>query len=438
MPLLSGERQVSESIDGIREDHVSRYKFVASREAGRSIVDAACGIGYGANMLYEAGCTVLAVDNDAEAIEYGEEFYPGPEYKCIDLNETNDFKSDVAVCFETIEHIDSPEVLLKSFDCEKLYASVPNNDVFPWHEGIAFHKRHYTPAQFIELLNKCGWNVAQVYCQEDVDSERIEEGTDGRTIIAVCSKGKGQGKTLKQEKYAGTIPESVAILGLGPSLSEFVDVTKRLGGSSALVDEVWGINALGDVIKCDRVFHMDDVRIQEVRAKARPDGNIAKMLGWLKQHPGPIYTSRVHDDYPGLVGMPIEDMINNLHFAYFNSTAAWAIAYAIHIGVKKIALFGIDFTYSNSHQAEKGRACCEFWIGIAAQRGIKIQLPRSTTLMDSIETQQDRFYGYDTVFVDLVRKEGKTVCHFVENPFLPSADEIEARYDHNRPIHEQK
>jgi SAM-dependent methyltransferase len=52
-------------------------------------------------------------------------------------------------------------------------------------------------------------------------------------------------------------------------------------------DEVWTINALGDVLACDRVFHMDDVRIQEIRAAAEPDSNIAAMLAWMKTAPGP-------------------------------------------------------------------------------------------------------------------------------------------------------
>ncbi|MEN9807209.1 MAG: hypothetical protein RL756_1729, partial [Pseudomonadota bacterium] len=42
----------------------------------------------------------------------------------------------------------------------------------------------------------------------------------------------------------------VAILGLGPSLSDYVDLTKRLGGRHKLVDQVWGINAVGDIVQC--------------------------------------------------------------------------------------------------------------------------------------------------------------------------------------------
>jgi hypothetical protein len=224
----------------------------------------------------------------------------------------------------------------------------------------------------------------------------------------------------------------VAILGLGPSINQYLEITKRLGGKQKLADETWGINALGSVFNCDRIFHMDDVRIQEIRAKAAPDSNIAAMLTWLKTHPGPIITSRAHPDYPGLVEFPLEAVLNEFGFDYFNSTAAYAMAYAIHIGVEKITVFGNDFTYPKAHDAEKGRACVEFWLGIAAARGIKISLPKTTSLMDAIMSRQERLYGYDTREVIFEPQEGgKVKISFRELDVLPTAEEIEAAYDHS-------
>lgn len=232
---------------------------------------------------------------------------------------------------------------------------------------------------------------------------------------------------------APLVPDHVVILGLGPSLEAYVDVAKRMGARRALADEVWGINAVGDVIACDRVFHMDDVRIQEIRAEAAPESNIAAMLKWLRTHPGPVYTSRPHAEYPGLVAYPLEEVINSCGVAYFNSTCAYAVAYAVHLGVRKISLFGCDFTYPNAHQAEKGRACVEFHLGIAKARGIAIGLPPNTSLMDAIASDEDRIYGYDTV--DIIEDGGGDQplrLSFVPRETLPTAAEIEARYDHSR------
>lgn len=226
-------------------------------------------------------------------------------------------------------------------------------------------------------------------------------------------------------------PATVAILGLGPSLGQYVNIAKRLGARSKFVDEVWGINAVADVIVCDRVFHMDDVRVQQIRADAAPESNIAAMLGWLKTHPGPIYTSRAQPEYPGCVDYPLQDVINGARMGYFNSTAAYAVAYAIHLGVQKLHLFGCDFTYANAHDAEKGRACMEFWLGIAHARGIKLSVPRETSLLDACEAYRDRFYGYDMVDVKLSGDPGEFVVTFEPIAAAPTAEEIEARYDHS-------
>lgn len=232
-------------------------------------------------------------------------------------------------------------------------------------------------------------------------------------------------------------PEHVAIIGLGPSCATFFELAKGLGGASAYCDEVWGINAIGDVLRCDRIFHMDDLLVQEARAKERPGSNIAAMVTWLKSHPGPVYTSLVRPGYPGLVAFPLEEVLNAGHDGnggapYFNSTAAYAVAYAVHIGVKRISLFGIDYTLPNAHKAEQGRACVEFWLGIAAARGIAITVPEQSSLLDACAPEAERLYGYDCADVFLEDGEdGHVKVRFEPKP-VPNAADIERRYDHSR------
>lgn len=228
-------------------------------------------------------------------------------------------------------------------------------------------------------------------------------------------------------------PKTVALLGLGPSLEAYADIAKRLGSRRGMFDQVWGINAAIDVFNCDLGFHMDDVRVQEIRAHSKPDSNIAAMLPWLRTHPGPIYTSVPHPDYPGLVAYPLADVMQACGgVAYFNSTAAYAVAYAVAIGVKRLSLFGCDFSYANSHQAEKGRACVEFYLGMFRDRGGVIGLPAGTTLMDGTATNNERLYGYDGM--DIVFAGDDDALEVQMTPrALPTAAEIEARYDHSRP-----
>jgi len=394
---------------------------------GKRVVDLGCGIGYGASILAGSDCDVIGVDRDRETIDYALTHYKrgGVDFVCDDISDDMYLPPvDAAVCFEAIEHIEDPRPMLKAVhqQCGTLLASVPNEAVFPW-KNYEFHYRHYTKAEFTALLNECGWEPVAWYGQEGPESD-VERGVNGRTLIALCEPSR--------KRAVAPVLEHVAIVGLGPSINEFVEVTKRYGGRSAFCDEVWGINAVGDVLSCDKVFHMDDIRIQEARAEARPQSNIANMVKWLKNYEGTVITSRAHPGYPCLVEFPLEKALNNLGHDYFNNTAAYAVAYAILTGVKKISLFGCDFTYPNAHDAEKGRACVEFWLGFARARGIQILLPKNTTMMDALYTKAERLYGYDTVDVDITVDEGGLcTVSMTERETVATADEIEQRYDHS-------
>lgn len=440
--MQEGERQVAPTRDGIRRDHVARYEWAARiLEPDIDVLDLACGVGYGSQLLAHAGMLrVRGVDCDAEAIEYASQHYAHPRVRyCVadarDELELGEF--DAAVCFETIEHLQDPAPLLRNLArmAPRLLASVPNETEFPWR-GHKFHFRHYTREQFEALLNSTGWEVASWWGQAGAHSE-VEAELEGRTLIVDARRSARRVPVpvqLEPLPLSQPAPAHVAICALGPSVNSYVELCKRLGGRRKFSDETWGINAIGDVLACDRLFHMDDVRVQEARAAAEPGSNIAAMLEWLRRHPGPIYTSRPHPDYPGMTAYPLEAVVRATGFAYFNNTAAYAVAFALLWGVKKLSLFGMDFTYANSHHAEKGRACVEFWLGQAAARGMKLSIPQRSSLMDGCEPERGRPYGFDTLEVAISGERDNARVSFVERERWPTADEIEHRYDHTRHV----
>jgi SAM-dependent methyltransferase len=412
-----GERQVAPDVTGIRRDHVARYEFAASNlPPGSRVIDLACGVGYGAKILADAGHQVLAVDRNEEAIAYARKHYA--HEKIIHLVSTaetfaNGEYYDAAVCFETIEHLNDPLQLLKYFrqTIKWLIASVPNQEKLRF-VGQKFHKRHYTRSQFSELLASAGFKVTGWFGQNGTHSE-LEHDLNGRTVMVTAERDDSPTPEAKINKPE--VPLHVCIVGLGPSAAQYFEQIKVLGGRNAYCDEVWGINAMGNVIACDR-----------------PGSSIAPLVEWLKTHSGPIYTSALREGYPGLVAFPLQDVMDNGGVPYFNSTVAYAIAFARHIGVKKISIFGCDFTYANSHHGERGRACVEFWLGLCTADGMEIELPGASSLMDACEPPEQRLYGYDgfdVIFNDA--PDGKVALEFQPRE-LPTADEIEKRYDHSQ------
>lgn len=452
MALHSGERQVAPVLEEIRADHTARYRWAAAQlPPGSRVLDLCCGVGYGAAILADAGHKVWALDIDREAIDYAREHYsrPGATFIHSDVADlyyqTGAAGFDACVCFEAIEHLADPLPMLRLArrTAPLLLASVPNESKFPFR-GYAFHHRHYTGAQFALLMHQAGFVPLSAWGQEGPESE-VERDVDGRTMIYIAERTKAKVTELHAPKADAlalrdapkpqmATPEHVVILGLGPSLEAYVDRVKRMGSRKAFADEVWGINAVGDVVQCDRVFHMDDVRIQEIRACARPESNIAHMIAWMRAHPGPIYTSRAYQEYPGLVEYPLADVINSAGFAYFAGTAAYAIAFALHLGVKRLSIFGADYSYRDSAFAEKGRANLEFWLGLAFARGVEICVPEQSSLLDAYEPEETRFYGYGkfgTRDVVMTTTGGVASVELRERAALPTADEIERAYDHD-------
>jgi hypothetical protein len=135
------------------------------------------------------------------------------------------------------------------------------------------------------------------------------------------------------------------------------------------------------------------------------------------------------------VAYPLEAVLNDLGYDYFNNTAAYAAAYAIHLRVEKITFWGCDYTYPDAHDAERGRACLEYWIGRAMERGIKVAVTHKSTLLDACVPRAKRLYGYDTVDVDISEQPDRSLkVIFTEKPQeqFPSAQDIEHDYDHSR------
>lgn len=196
-----GERQIAETLNSVRGDHLSRYDFAIKtlqKNQPEKILDLACGVGYGTSMLAEYYSDVIGVDIDLGAIEYAKKYYQrkNNRFICADAKNIsfNNNEFDAIISFETIEHIDFDLHLIKFFHrilkpSGLLICSTPNEDVMPFNSEIfKFHIRHYKNHEFISLLQRGGFSNISLFQQKDAISAPVIPGHDGCFTIAVAER----------------------------------------------------------------------------------------------------------------------------------------------------------------------------------------------------------------------------------------------------------
>ena len=142
----------------LEAEHRQRYEFFAARCRGLRVLDIACGVGYGSQLLAEQGAaSVTGVDISPEAIECARSQFahPAVEFICGDARDLAGFgrQFDAAVSFETIEHLPDPEALLREvhgvlapggfFVC-----STPNRDYYRKGEPNPYHLCEWSYDEF--------------------------------------------------------------------------------------------------------------------------------------------------------------------------------------------------------------------------------------------------------------------------------------------------
>ena len=200
------------------------------------------------------------------------------------------------------------------------------------------------------------------------------------------------------------VPEVVSLVALGGSKKDFFTEAMTIGNKRGLSDEVWVINKMGCLIKHDMLWRMDDLMtLRDCNTKTYTGGNVAEpamihdtYTEFLRQHNKPIVTTIAYpEEFPMSWAYPLEDVINTIGYSYFRTTPAYAAAFAIHIGVKKLRIYGCDFVYPQSkYRHEAGRANMEFILGIGMTMGMEVWVPASSTLLDSCIPTMEKMYGY--------------------------------------------
>ena len=141
-----------------RRAHIERYVWACKVCTGMRVLDFGCGVGYGSEMLMEAGNTVTAVDASERALELATLHHPGPAYlrnEYVDeyLQYCRDKPFDACVAFEVLEHLNDPEHFIDTVPARHLIVSVPVRA----EDNNPHHKQHFTSWDLRAMLLRRFW-----------------------------------------------------------------------------------------------------------------------------------------------------------------------------------------------------------------------------------------------------------------------------------------
>ena len=149
--------------------HEVAYLRLADRCAGRQVLEAGFGEGYGADLLAGVATTVIGVDYDESAVAHARARYPRVQVRQGNLAALPlpDASVDVVVNFQVIEHLWDQSQFVA--ECARvlrpgglLLMSTPNRITFTPDSDTPvnpFHTRELSAAELTELLTDGGFEI---------------------------------------------------------------------------------------------------------------------------------------------------------------------------------------------------------------------------------------------------------------------------------------
>ena len=219
-------------------------------------------------------------------------------------------------------------------------------------------------------------------------------------------------------------PKCIHVVCSGATTRDYLAANMGYERGIAKADEVWSLNKSLRTLRADMGFVLDDW-VGEY-SKSRAYMTDIMRLTWEM----PIMTTIVDKEVEQMVDQmggnidnvityPVTDIRDTLGEHYYNvcrgkipesmskesfiktkgnsmlylkNSVPLILAYALHIGVRSIYLFGADYTHPMSNRREADQPCAEYWCGFLEACGVALFLPQDTTLKSARDGLS--IYGY--------------------------------------------
>lgn len=163
----TGERFIpNEGGPEIYYEHAHRYLVARAAVAGKAVVDLASGEGYGAAWLAEVAADVVGIDIDPLSVDHAAARYAGRDSLRFAVGDIQrlpleDGCADVVTCFEAIEHVSDPRLVVEEVTRilkpgGVFLVSTPNKAVYTDDRDYTneFHVHEFYLPDFEKLLGE--------------------------------------------------------------------------------------------------------------------------------------------------------------------------------------------------------------------------------------------------------------------------------------------
>lgn len=127
--------------------------------------------------------------------------------------------------------------------------------------------------------------------------------------------------------------------------------------------------------KWDRLYDLHS--LEQVRSDKQHEA-------FLRQTDKPVVVWKPQPEWPTAKPFPREQVLQSFG-RYFNNSISWMVAAALLEGVTELHIYGVDMAQGgdNSGNGEyaRQRPSCEWMIGVAQGRGVKIHIPATSDLL---------------------------------------------------------
>jgi SAM-dependent methyltransferase len=231
-------------------EHFHRYYLAAEFVTGMTVLDLACGEGYGTRILASRAGSVTGIDIDLPTIVHAKRNYADDRvsflaWDMLELDALGHERFDAVVCFEAIEHVEDHEAVMAGIrgllkPSGLLIMSTPEEPAY--HEANPvenpYHVKELSAAEFELLLGRSFANVVvhgQAVCAGSVILGPGQPDGGGRSVLVPFSRQEGAWVTAFSHRPTYLI--GLASDGPLPSLPS---ASVLLDDRAELLTEAWG------------------------------------------------------------------------------------------------------------------------------------------------------------------------------------------------------